>query len=254
MGVVIVSWKALDEELARWRDAGSAPELWWRDDDAALPTPAFSQMLASSSAAGVPLALAVVPLGAVPELFAGLKARVLMHGTDHRNRAGAAGKKTEFAAAEPVEEALGRLRAARERLLRLAGANFLPVLAPPWNRIGTALAARLPEAGLHGLSAYGARAAAQTLSGVRQVNTHVDLIDWRGTRRFIGEEAALSAAAAHLAARRTGAADAAEPTGVLSHHALHEAAAWAFLERFFERTRAHGARWADAAALFPRPP
>jgi hypothetical protein len=246
-----MSWRELEEELARWRDAGRVADFWWRDDDATRPSPALEQLLQLSKSSAVPLALAVVPLEAAPELFAGLGASVLMHGTDHRNRAAPGEKKTEFAAAEPEAEAIARLSAARERLARQAGASFLPVLAPPWNRFKRALAARLPAAGLHGLSAYGPRAAAEAAPGIRQVNTQVDLIDWHGTRGFAGEDAALRAAVKHLAARRSGAADAAEPTGWLTHHALHDAAAQEFLERLFERTRSLGARWLDPVALFP---
>ena len=154
-----MSWRALDEELARWRDAGRTPEFWWRDDDATVPTPPLRHLISLAKASGVPLALAVVPLAAVPELFAGHDARVLMHGTDHRNRAARGEKKTEFAAAEPDEDAIARLAAAREHLARLAGSRFVPVLAPPWNRFKQTLVARLPAAGLHGLSAYGPRAA-----------------------------------------------------------------------------------------------
>lgn len=246
-----MTWRAVDEELARWRDAGRTPDFWWRDDDATEPTAALARLLAIGKSARVPLALAVIPLSAVPELFAGLEARVLMHGTDHRNRAGAGDKKTEFAGAEPPEAALERLRAAYRQLAALGGARVLPVLAPPWNRFKRELVASLPACGLRGLSGYGARHGARPADGVTAVNAHVDLIDWRGTRGFIGEEAALRAAVNHLAARREARVDAAEPTGVLTHHAVHDEATWRFLERLFERTRRAGAVWQDAGALFP---
>ena len=248
-----MSWRVLDAELARWRDAGRTADFWWRDDDAAKPSAPLTRLLDVSQRSAVPLALAVVPLEAVPELFSGLKASVLMHGTDHVNRAARGEKKTEFAAAEPEDEAIARLAAARARLAKHAGARFLPLLAPPWNRFKRSLAAHLPDAGLRGLSGYGARDSAHAAAGVAQANTHVDIIDWRGTRRFVGEEAALRAAAGHLAARRSGKADAAEPTGWLTHHALHDDAVWRFLEQLFERTSARGARWRDALELFPSP-
>ncbi|HSN32362.1 MAG TPA: hypothetical protein VLU41_06730, partial [Ideonella sp.] len=205
-----MSWRALEEELARWRGAGRTVEFWWRDDDASRPCEPLARLLALSQRAAVPLALAVVPLEASPGIFAGLRASVLMHGTDHRNRAAAGEKKTEFPGAEPEAAALERLGRARERLAALAGSGWLPVLAPPWNRFARALVARLPQAGLHGFSAYGARRAAQAASGVIEVNTHVDIIDWHGSRRFAGDGAVLGAAARHLAARREGAADATE--------------------------------------------
>jgi len=250
----LMSWRELEEELARWRDAGRTADFWWRDDDASMRSPPLVRLLKLSKASGVPLALAVIPLQATPELFKGLEAAVLMHGTDHRNRAAAGEKKTEFAAAEPEAEAIGRLAAARQRFARQAGARFLPVLAPPWNRFKRSLAAGLASAGLHGLSGYGARSGAEAAPGIKQVNTHVDIIDWHGTRGFTGEEAALRLAIRHLAARRSGGADADEPTGWLTHHAVHDGAAWEFLERLFERTRARGARWMEPGALFPSRP
>lgn len=244
-----MSWQALEEELSRWQDAGRTVEFWWRDDDATGPTALVRRLLDLSARSGVPLALAVIPLAAKAELFEGIRARVLMHGTDHRNRAAAEDKKTEFPPAEADASVAQRLRAARDRLAGLAGAAFLPVLAPPWNRYQRSLPPLL-ESGLSGLSGYGTRNSSHPAPGITQVNTHVDLIDWRGTRRFCGEDAALAAAARHLASRRTGSADPAEPTGWLTHHELHDGSAWEFLERLFERTRRLGAQWADARSLF----
>ncbi len=250
-----MSWRELEAELDRWRDAGRVADFWWRDDDAVKPSPPLARLLELSQASGVPLGLAVVPLEAAPELFAGLsgklRASVLMHGPDHRNRAAPGEKKTEFAAAESDRDAVARLCIARERLEGLAGQRLLPVLAPPWNRFKQPLAKRLLEAGLHGLSGYGPRDRAEAAPGVPQVNTHVDLIDWRGTRGFVGEDAALRIAAKHLGARRNREVDASEPTGWLTHHALHDRATWSFLERLFERSAKRGARWIDPVELFP---
>ena len=246
-----MSWGELDAELDRWRGEGRIADFWWRDDDASRPSRPLERLLELSRQAGVPLGLAVVPLDAVPELFQGLHARVLMHGTDHRNRAAPGEKKTEFATAESDSDAIRRLRAARQRLAREAGASFLPVLAPPWNRFKRSLAVQLASVGLRGLSGYGPRTAPEAAPGVAQVNTHVDIIDWHGTRGFVGEEVALRAALTHLSARRTREADANEPTGWLTHHALHDSATWQFLDQLFERTRARGARWIDPTELFP---
>src|SRR5216684_8019215 len=52
-------WLDLERELDAWRAAGRSATLWWRDDDAVRPTPALDRLLAI--AAGVPLALAVIP-------------------------------------------------------------------------------------------------------------------------------------------------------------------------------------------------
>ena len=240
------AWREFDDMLARRRDGGRATVFWWRDDDAAAPTPEAARLLRLSAASGVPLALAVVPQAADPALFASLHEgiTVIQHGADHRNRAGPGEKKTEFPAAEPEDEALARLAAARLRLAALGGPRTLPVLAPPWNRLRGALVRRLTETGLHGLSGYGPRASAAPAPGLTQVNTHVDIVAWRAGRGFIGETEALALALAHLAS------DAGEPTGWLTHHAVHDAAAWGFLERLFESTRRAGARWARPDEVF----
>ncbi|MDA8108555.1 MAG: hypothetical protein M0015_07990 [Betaproteobacteria bacterium] len=246
-------WRAFEDELARWRDSGREVELWWRDDDACRLTPALTRLLELAAAAQMPLALAVVPEGAEAGWLGGLPAEVevLQHGVDHRNRASPSEKKTEFAQGESLHAALERLRGGQARLAALAQGHFLPVLAPPWNRLPAQLTARLPRAGFRGLSTYGVRSAVEPAPGLRQVNTHVDLIAWRQGRGFVGEEAALQQAAAHLAAQRAGRADPSEPTGWLTHHACHDEAAWTFLARLFERTRrATGVRWRRASELF----
>lgn len=247
------AWGAFGDELQRWADAGRGVEFWWRDDDATRPDPALVRLLALAEQARAPLALAVVPAGAQAAIFAGMgpMTSVIQHGADHRNRAAPGAKKSEFPDGAPVAEAVARVAAARARLADLAGARMVPALAPPWNRIDRPLVPALAGAGLRGLSQFGARRAAEPAPGLRQVNTHVDIIDWRGTRGFAGEEAVLRVAEAHLAARRTGRADPAEPTGWLTHHACHDEAAWTFLERLFEFASRRGAiRWRSAGELF----
>ena len=233
-----MNWERFADQLARRHGEGKTIQFWWRDDDAAQPTPALERLLRISKSRRVPVALAVVPDLAVPELFDLIheKTAVLQHGTDHRNRAGPGEKKTEFPAREPDAAALARLSAARERLRWLAGERALPVLVPSWNRIRGSLAGQLPGIGIVGLSAYGE---STTSHGVKQVNTHVDIVAWREGRRFIGDGEALAAAARRLAGG--------EPIGWLTHHAVHDAAAWDFLERLLGL---EGVRWTSAQELF----
>jgi len=248
---VNAAWQEFSDELARWRDAGRTVEFWWRDDDATQATPALARLLALAQRSATPLALAVIPADFQAEAFAAAGATIslLQHGTDHRNRAAPGEKKTEFSATEPAAAAIARLAAARERLA--PHARFLPVLAPPWNRLPEPLAAQLAAAGFRGLSRYGARASAFAAAGVVQVNTHVDLIAWRTGRGFAGDAACLQAAVRHLVAKREGRADAGEATGWLSHHGVHDAAAWAFLERLLETTgRMQRVRWRAAPEIF----
>ncbi len=244
-------WSELFDEIARWRDAGRTVDFWWRDDDACHADPALDRLVELSASTQVPLALAVVAHGVeAPVLQQDARwVRILQHGTDHVRRNGVDEKKTEFPASEPVADALQRLRLARARI---AGPLTLPVLVPPWNRIGSvALLEQLAGAGYRGLSRFGPRKAGSPIPGLVQVNTHVDIIDWHGSRGFVGEEPALRAATAHLQARREGRADAGEPTGFLSHHLVHDEASWRFLSQLFERTRDHDAVvWLGPQAVF----
>jgi hypothetical protein len=203
--------------------------------------------------AQVPLGLAVIPDGADPALFADLGAgiAILQHGSDHQNRAADGEKATEFPATESRDSALNRIATGRTRLQALAGARLLPVLVPAWNRFSAMLVPYLAGLGFCGYSTFAPRVSAQPAEGLRQVNTHVDLIAWRHGRGFVGEERALALAIEHLAARRTGAVDATEPTGWLTHHACHDEALWSFLARLFEETcdRAD-VRWLHPADAF----
>ncbi len=236
MAQVDGAWRRFEDELAR-----REPVFWWRDDDAAKPSAALEHLLSLSAASRVPLALAVIPMQAGPSLFSllGEKISVLQHGCDHVNRAAPGDKKSEFPKTEAKTTALERLALARSRLGELAGPRALPVLVPPWNRFRQDLLGELSAIGLRGLSCYGARRAAEAAPAVRQVNTHVDIVDWHQGRRFIGEECAFELAMKYFPGD--------EPVGWLTHHAVHDAAAWEFLARLFTL---RGPRWASAEELF----
>lgn len=227
-----MTWAEFEAEIAR----RGGVKFWWRDDDAATVSPQLRRALALSESSGVALALAVVPEAADPGLFALLHERVtvLQHGTDHRNRAAAGEKKTEYPAAEPIEAALARVADGFGRLKAQAKAHFFPVLAPPWNRMRTDLLPTLPAIGIRGVSMYGTRKSLE----LPQVNTHVDIVAWRRGRRFIGESEALTLALKNLSE---------SPLGWLTHHAMHDEEAWRFLERLF---KAKGVRWVSVTEVF----
>jgi hypothetical protein len=242
-------WDGLQAELDAWTAAGRRADVWWRDDDAGAPCPALDRLLALAAETKAPVALAVIPLQAAPALAARLdghaaETTVLQHGATHENRAAAGAKKCELIDPAVRPAVLPELLYGRETLSALFGRRFRPVMVPPWNRIDARLAGALPALGFAGLSTYKARPAAQTgeaAAGLQQVNCHVDILQWRPERRFLGREAALALLTGHLAAKRTGAADAAEPTGILTHHQAHDEAAWAFLGDLLGRLVRHAA-------------
>lgn len=250
-------WSALTTELSAWRDLGRPVTLWWRDDDVQRATPALAKLLDLSRRYRVPLLLAAVPHGMdrtlVSPIAQARSAWVCQHGFAHANHAPADEKRSELGPHRPVpvmaRELIRGLDILRERL----GERMLPVMVPPWNRISDHLIKHLPHLGYRGLSTFGARLRDRPTTGLTQVNTHVDLIDWRGGRGFVGAEAALSQLVNHLSARRQGQADVGEPTGLMSHHLVHDDRSWAFCETLFERTCAHpGVRWLEPDQVFTR--
>ena len=246
------SWQAFDDEVARWREAGRTVELWWRDDDATDATPALDRLLALHRRTAAPLALAVVPARATPALAERLAGEpgvdLLQHGYGHVNHAVAPEKKSELGAHRPAMLVLGELGAGWLAMERLFGARTLPVLVPPWNRIAPALVPTLPEIGFTGLSTFGARRRAEPVKGLRQINTHVDLIDWTGGRGFVGEEAALAALVRALGRARI---ETGEPVGLLSHHLAMDEGAWNFLVYFCESAiRLPGVKMISAHEIF----
>ncbi len=228
-----LAWSGFAEEVARRK-----PVFWVRDDDAVALTPALMNLLSLVQKHNIPLALAVIPDLAAPDLFTGLaeEVSVLQHGCDHRNRAAPGEKKTEFPAHEGIPEALDRLRLAHQRLASMGGSRVLRVVAPPWNRMRRELAAELPSIGMRGFSGYGEE---QSVPGLTHINTQVDIVAWREGKRFIGEDSAVQLAMTHVLKDKA--------VGWLTHHAVHDAAAWTFLERLFAL---RGPRWTRAAELF----
>lgn len=254
----MTGWDGLERELDAWAKEGRRATLWWRDDDAIEPTPALARLLALSHNHRVPLAIAVIPARALPGLAAVLLGHPtvtpVQHGYAHRNHEAAGVKGSELGAARPLAANERELGLGSRSMDRLFGAAALAVLVPPWNRIDPAIIACLPRLGFRGLSTYGPRAAAEPAPGLIQVNTHLDIIDWRGSRGFVGEEKAIGQLIAHLCARRARSVDPAEPTGLLTHHLAHDAGAWDFVAALLTQIARHrAARWLAPSEAFAAP-
>ena len=241
------SWDDLDRELDLWAANGRSASLWWRDDDAVAPTPELETLLRLVS--GIPLSLAVIPHEAQPDLAGRIAdephVTIVQHGYRHADHARQGEKKIELGGSRTESQIEDDLRRGRRRLGDLFAGRTADVLAPPWNRIAAGIVPRLLGLGLTALSTFGPRNG----QGIRSVNSHVDVIDWRGGRGFAGEDRSLGQLVHHLAARRTGGADPGEATGLLTHHWIHDADTWTFLERLIAVADRHPAAcWVDVGA------
>ena len=233
--------KALD----RLATAGRTVKLWLRDDDAVSPSTALDTLLAMTAASGVPVTLAVIPQDTGAELANRLDqaphASVAVHGWSHANHAPGSEKKQELGSHRPTDVVLSDLKAGFDKLQRLHGQRFVPMLVPPWNRIAADLLPRLEAEGFALLSVFGRE---RPGSPIPLVNTHVDIMDWHGTRGGRPMPVLFQELADQIEST-----DPAPIIGVLTHHLVHDAAAWEFLDRLFAIAAAHPAcQWVQ-----PRP-
>jgi len=252
------AWDGLVRELDAWAAAGRAATLWWRDDDAAEAVPALDRLIALADGHAVPLGLATVPVPATEALAERVDrsrhVAVIQHGFAHANHAprGQGLGAWELGLHRGLAAVEADLAAGADRLVDLFGDRFVPVLAPPWNRIDEAVIARLPALGYRGLTAGEPRRSAHPVDGLTQVNAHADPIRWKGGARFKGVARSLGDLVEHLAARRAGTVDAEEPTGLLTHHLDTDAACWAYLDRLLATLVAHPAvRWLAVPDIWP---
>lgn len=229
--------RSLDLRAARAEPA----RFWLRDDDAVEPTPALDHLLGLSAEHQIPLTLAVIPAFTGTALATTLRplerVGVAVHGWSHRSYAEPGQKNQELGPHRPPEVVLEELRRGFSHLSTLYGAQFVPVLVPPWNRIDARLLPQLGALGFRALSVFGP----ETASPIRQINTHVDLIDWRGSRSAKPEAQLVAEIIARM---QTGA------MGFLTHHLVHDAACQGFLDSLFTATADHpGCTWQPLAHL-----
>lgn len=243
----------LERELARWREAGLSPRLWWRDDDAREPTPALDRLLRVAD--GVPLALAIVPDGDLAGLGRALgpvsNVTISQHGVDHVNRRGPGEAMGEHPLGASAAVMAQRISAGRAQM---EAHGLTPAFyTPPWNRLDDHLMDALAASGSGGLSGWGGF---QGLEGrCRRLDAHIDLLRWKPRPRFRGDAAFLRALQRELARRRR-TRRFHDPIGLLTHHLDHDEGAWRFLGELvdFTRDRFEWVAFDGAAAKDPQQP
>ncbi len=230
----------------------SPVNFWLRDDDAVLPGESLERLLGLVNRFAIPLTLAVIPASTGNSLAQRLAKEdyvsVAVHGWSHTNYASIKEKKQELGNHRPSSVVLAELQQGFSTLKQLHPDRFIPLLVPPWNRISAELVSHLGSLGYKGLSTFGDIPADIDTSrandaDIAQVNTQVDIIDWKGNRG--------GRSVAELASEIITQLQENKPTvGILTHHLVHDEAAWQFLEQLFKATYEHpGAVWLSVADL-----
>jgi hypothetical protein len=133
---------------------------------------------------------------------------------------------------------------ALSKMKSLYGRRLVPMFVPPWNRIAPAVAESLGKSGYEACSTFGH---APLDSSICEINTHVDIIDFRGQRRCRDH----GLLADSLAATLTHSLDGGQyPVGILSHHLVHDDAAFEFLKGLFSISQ--GCQWLSPRELIER--
>jgi|TARA_B100001540_G_C15776201_1_gene628779 hypothetical protein len=242
-------WSRFQAELDAWAETSLKATLWWRDDDAVDDTPPLRTLLTLSSE--TPIALAVIPEPALEGLASCVGHRsdisILQHGFSHSNYAPANEKKSEYGRHRPDKEILNEINRGYTRLQELFIQSVQPIFVPPWNRIDDHLIPLVSELGFCAVSAFGREKPGIEL---QQINTHIDLIDWRGTRGFVGEDVALIALSNQLSERRHNKNCSKKAIGLMTHHLNHDKETWRFIERLLEVTLHNSAcKWMPVETL-----
>lgn len=252
----INAWPRLETELDLWAESGKKASFWWRDDDAVSETSKLNLLNNISQTFDIPVSIAVIPAlieSSLPKfLLQHNHFSVLQHGFSHSSYAEKGAKKIELGGERSDTSIVTELFDGFQRMKKSFPDQFIPVLVPPWNRIDPRVFQSLREIGFTGISVSGARDVEYPVANLLQINTHVDPINWRHGREFIGAELAITIIQKHLYLRRTKDKYSDEPTGLLTHHLVHNESIWSFCRSLFKHLNQHSAvHWKDARQMWP---
>ena len=247
-------WTPVLQEIGLWQARGKTARLWLRDDDAVKPSAQLERMAGLVGGHNIPITLAIIPEPADKALATTVKSwagcTVAMHGFAHKNHAPTNDKKSEFGLQRTAQDVSSELESGFEKTQNLFGDRFNKMFVPPWNRIDQRHVSLLVKAGFETLSAFGWTATNASSTSICVLNTHIDIIDWKGTRAGKPIETLIKELADALAMARQ---HTYAPIGILCHHLVHDEQAWRFLQSltdFVEENK--NMRWCSAQNLTGR--
>ena len=249
-----IELQSLKNELDEWSRTETMATIWWRDDDLHQPTAELDLILNTSEITSFKPLLGVIPLLCSQGLSASVKnfnLRIAVHGLLHVNHNSHLDRKSEFGGARYIEDQKRDVKKAKDALTSLFGDSVLNCFIPPWNRISSELVSYLPDLGFSSISTFGDRKTEYPAPNLLQINTHVDLIDWKKSRKFIGGKSMTTQLTNCLRYKRSKELGHFEPIGLLSHHLKMNKKDWEDFETVCFILKNHTAAYlADPNELF----
>lgn len=238
------SYQELIDELDEWHSTGLTPRFWLRDDDVTDPSPALDRLLAVTHDYSIPILLAAIPKPSGEALRARLEdidaVRIATHGWSHDNHAPDGEYYQELGLHRGLDIVVEELTRGKIKLQQLFGKKLSTLLVPPWNNIDERLLPHLSSIGFQAVSVQGASLMDKRSADLAVANIHLDIIDWE-TWHCHDKARLIKELSRELRKMRQGDR---EPIGILTHHLVHDDAAWYFLARLFEVTqKSAGCRW-----------
>jgi len=222
--------KTLIAVLRKRKEAGRPVQFWLRDDDATEPSQALDKFIILAEKYSIPATVAVIPAATgkalVPIVQGSALMSVAVHGWAHINHASEKEKKQELGLHRGTDIVVRELNDGFRQLQDVYADQFAPLLVPPWNRISDELCVLLPAIGFQALSTFGAK----KFGPIKMINTHIDIIDWKGTRGGRAHDLLIDDVI-DAVTHHDG------PIGLLTHHLVHDRPAWKFMELFFDTTQ-----------------
>jgi predicted deacetylase len=204
--------------------------LFLRDDDVDEDEETLRHLLDIALARGVPLNLEVIP-GRLTE--AGMKLldsykrfcptllELHQHGWRHINHE-QEGRKCEFGISRGFDEQLQDISQGKALLEEIFEARFYPVFTPPWNRCTEDTFKVLDQLGFQGLSKDQDKHPV-TGYNFREISITLDLYRWKGGVAMKSPEEIVQTVLSQMRQQA--------PIGILLHHKVMDAHAFAFLDR-----------------------
>ena len=224
----------LEYALSRLESSGRTLKVFFRNDDVDVDELTLRQLLYTFWSLDTPLDLAVIPRRLTESCVVLLKEYdrsqfgLHQHGWQHVSHE-ATGRKCEFGVSRSFDQQLKDIAKGQQRMNEAFWRSWSRVFTPPWNRCTEETYRALDQLGFEALSKDNGKPPISGY-GFREISVTFDLYCWKGEPAMKSPENVFGELANQVGELDT--------IGIMLHHKVMDAAAFAFLEQLIESLRA----------------